>query len=88
MSLWRHILFRPASNVRGNFTLVLAADKRLLDDIKITMDYSTLPNIPLDGNRVVISGAGKHFFAIKYVTVNPVCNDHLYYNIYYLWFIQ
>ena len=27
-------------------------------------------------------------FKLIYVTVKPVCNDHLYNNIYYLWFIQ
>ena len=24
----------------------------------------------------------------KWSTVKPLCNDHLYNNIYYLWFIQ
>ena len=27
-------------------------------------------------------------YALESITVKPVCNDHLYNEIYYLWFIQ
>ena len=27
-------------------------------------------------------------FAVHFITVKPVCNDHLYNKIYYLWFVQ
>ena len=29
-----------------------------------------------------------YVFVAQSHTVKPVCNDHLYYKIYYLWFIQ
>ena len=30
----------------------------------------------------------RHQWTVNEITVKPVCNDHLYYKIYYLWLIQ
>ena len=50
----------------------------------VRCNYSFLPEITASGNKVHILSYKKYMPN----TVKPVCNDHLYNKIYYLWFIQ